>query len=590
MCGRDRPRLGGAEFDAKRGRTYDTCMTQFFSQLPEQRLRKLVTSLNLLQDEQFDDAIRDAKERGVSIEEILSTQGLVSDDQLGQLISGELGLIFIDIAHESIDPSVLAIIPQEVAKRQLAIAFRADSDALHVATAYPNNYEFMTLLEKRAGKKVKIYYATPAGIRMALKHYHSDVARKIKKILQEIENHPQYEDKVVELVNQFLRHAHDNRASDIHIEPLGEAVLVRYRIDGVLHEMFSYSRKLHEQVVFRIKIMSRMRTDEHAAAQDGRFTFTKGDIDFDVRVSILPITDGENVVMRLLSEQARRLTLWDVGFLDEDLKKVRRAASKPYGMILATGPTGCGKTTTLYAILQTLNKPEVNIMTIEDPVEYDVEHVQQTQVNPAKDLTFATGLRAIVRQDPDIIMVGEVRDSETAGIAINSAMTGHLVLSTIHTNDAATTFPRLFDLGVEPFLVSSSVNVAVAQRLVRVICGHCRISYTVGPEEQQLLRSDARLLDLIMEVSGQKDLEQLTLYKGQGCKACSETGYTGRTGIFEVLEVTDAVRELITKKATASDIHSQALKEGMTTMLRDGVLKMFKGITTLSEIVRVTKT
>ncbi|MBU1159753.1 GspE/PulE family protein, partial [Patescibacteria group bacterium] len=402
-----------------------------------------------------------------------------------------------------------------------------------------------------------------------------------------------------------------NKASDIHIEPLGNIVSVRFRIDGVLHEVANYPINIHEKIVFRIKIMSKLRTDEHSSAQDGRFDYAPHtDITdynrssrsvksvaisenqrhvFDVRVSVMPITNGENVVMRLLSERSRRLSLEDLGLWADDFEKVKRAASKPYGMLLTVGPTGSGKTTTLYALLQILNKPEVNIMTIEDPVEYDIERVQQTQVNMKKNLNFTTGLRSIVRQDPDIIMVGEIRDNETADIAINAAMTGHLLLSTLHANDAATAFPRLIEMGIEPFLVASSVNIIIAQRLVRKICEQCRQSYFLSQEEIDLIKSEPNLLNVVEQISGEKDISKIRFFKGSGCKTCNNVGYRGRTGIFEVMEVNDDIRPLIIQKASSDVIYKKAKETGMDSMLHDGVMKIFQGVTTLNEVIRVTK-
>jgi len=397
-------------------------------------------------------------------------------------------------------------------------------------------------------------------------------------------------------VDAFLEYAHDNGASDIHIEPHDKDVYIRYRIDGILHEVTTYPKNLHDKIVFRIKIMSRLRTDEHAAAQDGRFSFSAkqearmASEVFDVRVSVLPVTGGENVVLRLLSGRLRRLTLGELGLGKQDLEKVKRSMTKPYGMILASGPTGCGKTSTLYSMMQILNRPEVNIMTIEDPVEYELEGIRQTPVNPRKELTFAKGLRSIVRQDPDIIMVGEIRDHETANIAVNSAMTGHLVLSTIHTNDAATTFPRLIDVGVEPFLIASSANLVIGQRLVRKICQRCRVSYLVKKDILDTLQNTEPILyEYIQKIGGKGGVSKVRFYKGEGCRICNQSGYSGRTGIYEVMEITEELRSLITQKASASIINNKALELGMTTMLYDGIVKVFDGVTTLEEIVRATK-
>ncbi|MBU0598296.1 GspE/PulE family protein, partial [Patescibacteria group bacterium] len=373
---------------------------------------------------------------------------------------------------------------------------------------------------------------------------------------------------------------------DIHIEPHEGQILVRFRIDGILHDVVFMPKDIHPFIVTRLKIMSKLRTDEHRAAQDGRLDFSVENEHVDVRVSIIPISDGEKIVMRILSEKSRRLTLAELGLENTDLQKVERGFKKPYGMILATGPTGSGKTTTLYAILKILNTREVNISTIEDPVEYDMEGVNQIQVNAKTNLTFAHGLRSILRQDPDIIMVGEIRDEDTAGIAINSAMTGHLVLSTLHTNDAPTTLPRLLDMKIEPFLIASTVNVAIAQRLVRRIHQGCIESYL--PKSDDIKNLEKSLgKDRAIKIGLHK--KGFRLYRGKGCKLCNGTGYEGRVGIFEVLEVTEKIRQLIMQRSNSDDIRKVAVSEGMTTMLDDGLNKVVKGATTIDELFRATR-
>jgi len=384
---------------------------------------------------------------------------------------------------------------------------------------------------------------------------------------------------IIRLVDALVASAFEDQASDIHIDPAEREIKVRFRIDGVLHDSFILPKELQSELITRIKILSGMRTDEHQAAQDGRF---KADIaghdGLDIRVSIAPTYYGENCVMRLLAERAQGLTLETLGYSRVNLEKVSRAMKKPYGMILATGPTGCGKTTSLYAILKKLNTRDVSIITIEDPIEYSIQGIDQVQVNSRTGLTFAQGLRFILRQDPNIIMVGEIRDDETASIAINAALTGHLVLSTLHTNDAATTLPRLLDMGVEPFLIASTVNIAIGQRLVRTICPDCRAERELTPAEI------ANLKGLVPEalLKQQKDFAV-----GVGCKKCDMSGFKGRIGIHEVLEITDTIRELIMKHATASEIKAAAVKEGMVPMLEDGIEKAMSGITTIEEVLRV---
>jgi len=545
-----------------------------------EKLKELLVGPGHISEADFMSAAEESGKRKIEITRLLVDMGFISDENLGKIIADGLDYRFIDLRAVRIPDDLLVFIPEAVAYFEKAIIFDRDNDILKLGTVNPDNYEFIKLLERKTGYKIEAYYATLLGMEEAMRYYKANLSDRVADIIKSLEKNSNTEENIVNLVNLLLEYAHDNKASDIHIEPLERNVSTRFRIDGVLHEVAVYPKNLHDKIVFRIKIMARLRTDEHAAAQDGRFAYKAGSAEFDVRVSVMPVTNGENVVMRLLSERSRRLTLENLGLADRDLEKVKRAAEKPYGMLLTVGPTGSGKTTTLYAILQILNKPEVNIMTIEDPVEYEVEHVQQTQVNSKKNLTFDTGLQYIVRQDPDIIMVGEIRDNETAKIAVNASMTGHLLLSTMHANDAATTFPRLIDMGVEPFLVASSVNVVISQRLVRKICEKCRASYSLSEDE-------AKALGEIMGSS--YDPSGVRLYKGVGCKVCGNTGYSGRIGIFEVMEVSEALRPLIVGKEPSSVINKRAKELGMTSILEDGIAKTFKGVTTLEEIIRATK-
>lgn len=384
---------------------------------------------------------------------------------------------------------------------------------------------------------------------------------------------------IIDLVNSLVEYAYRARASDIHIDPEESRVRVRLRIDGVLHDVFIFPKHIQPELVTRIKVLSGLRTDEHQSAQDGRFRAAIKDVGYvDVRVPIVPTYHGENVAIRILANQAGEHTLETLGYSKKDLKRLQKAIEKPYGMILATGPTGSGKTTTLYAILKELNKPEVSIITIEDPIEYAISGIDQIQVNPRTNLTFAKGLRSILRQDPNIIMVGEIRDEETAEIAVNAALTGHLLLSTLHTNDAATAFPRLIDMKIEPFLIASTINVAIGQRLVRKICEHCKVKKSLSDSEwKSLLESlPEDLLD-----------DNRVFYYGKGCPQCGDTGYFDRIGIYEVLEVDKEIREAILRRASAEEIKTIAVKNGMTTMVEDGVAKALEGITTIEEVLRV---
>ncbi len=386
---------------------------------------------------------------------------------------------------------------------------------------------------------------------------------------------------IINLVDCLIERAHTSGASDIHIDPRIQDVLIRFRVDGVLQEAYEFPKSLHGEIISRIKVLSRLRTDEHQMTQDGRFRyFFSADNQFvDLRVSIVPTYHGENVVMRLLSDKAEQLSLKDLGFSEKDCKKITDAMKKPNGMILSTGPTGSGKTTTLYTLLKTLNSPEVSIITIEDPIEYAVENVKQIQVNSRVGLTFATGLRSILRQDPNIIMVGEIRDPETANIAVNTALTGHLLLSTLHTNDAATTLPRLLDMGIEEYLVASTVSVAIGQRLVRKVCQKCKAKHTLTPAEKESLANTA---------FGKLITQGGTYYKGKGCDECNDSGYVGRISINEVLVADEVIKEAILRKASANEIRNLAIERGMSTMLEDGYKKIEQGLTTFEEVLRVT--
>ncbi|MEK7177073.1 MAG: GspE/PulE family protein [Patescibacteria group bacterium] len=384
---------------------------------------------------------------------------------------------------------------------------------------------------------------------------------------------------IISLIDCLIERAQEVRASDIHIDPLADKVRVRFRIDGVLQDVYSFPKSIHAEIISRIKVLARLRTDEHSATQDGRLRHDLSDKKFvDIRVSIVPTYHGENSVLRLLSDKAENFDLQSLGFSEADRKKLLSALKKPNGMILCTGPTGSGKTTTLYTMIKILNSPEVSIITIEDPIEYAVSDVEQIQVNPRTGLTFANGLRSILRQDPNIIMVGEIRDAETANIAVNTALTGHLLLSTLHTNDAATTLPRLLDMGIETYLVASTVNIIIGQRLVRKICEHCRKEAPVS----EALREDLKNHDLLRLFD-----KDSALYHGVGCGNCNNSGYAGRICINEVLVADDEIREAILRKASAGELKKIAIKNGMTTMLEDGFKKAQVGETTLEEILRV---
>ncbi len=556
-----------------------------------EKLKKLVVDSGLVSEADFAMAVASLADHD-DLWSALVDKDFIRDNDLAKLVAEDAGFRWLDLHREQIDPVILNQVPELVARRRGVIAVNRDVNGVKVGLTDPTDLSTIHLLEKRLGDRVSPFFVTRRALEEALTNYKGSLKTEFEATLARVTDEglsrEARDEDTIKLVDLLLQYGQQNKSSDIHIEPYREKVLVRFRIDGVMHDILDVPKTLSDIILTRIKILARMRTDEHRAAQDGKLQFTmKGEL-VDVRVSIVPVTEGENVVLRLLSEQSRKFSLTDLGLASADLVKVKRAINNPHGMILITGPTGSGKTTTVYAVVKILNTRDVHISTIEDPVEYDVEGVSQIQVNAKTDLTFANGLRAIVRQDPDIIVVGEIRDEETAGIAINSAMTGHLVLSTLHANDAATTLPRLLDMGIEPFLVASTVNVIIAQRLIRKICDRCRISAEPTPAILEIISREPELKQAF-KVRGYGRLNKLTFYRGAGCDVCSQTGFQGRIGIFEVLEMTEAVKALVVARASANEIVKMGRKGGMTLMLEDGIDKVLAGLTTLEEILRVTK-
>lgn len=555
-------------------------------------LKKLLVDSEVISHKDFDSVEKEAEEKKVSLEEILIDKGLILDEELGKLIAEEIEFQFINLRKIKIKREILEIVPEIVAKRQKIIVFERTKEGLKIAMSQPENLEIREFVERKTGEKVIPYYATERDIKAAFKYYKKEIKEEFEEIIgKTLEEFKKVEIKapqvlpIIKIIDLILSYGYENRASDIHIEPYTDKTILRYRIDGVLHDVLSLPEEIHDFLVSRIKILARLRTDEHEAAQDGHFSFRVPEEKFDIRVSIVPIEEGEKVVMRILAEKAKRFELEELGLEREGLEIIKKNLKKSFGMILATGPTGCGKTTTLYSMLKILNTREVNIMTIEDPIEYDIEGINQIQVNPKTNLTFSQGLKAIIRQDPNIIMVGEIRDEETSKLAINAAMTGHLVLSTFHAIDASTVLTRLLDMGIEPFLIASTINIAIAQRLVRKICSSCIESYEVSfPELEKVFGKDfASKLPMTEE-------GKIRLFRGKGCPLCQNTGYLGRIGIFEILEMTEPIKNLVLEKAPAGKIKEEATKlGGMRTMIEDGLRKVEIGITTLDEVLKATK-
>lgn len=558
--------------------------------MTKEKLKVLLVNPGYLSEDDFNKALKEAQSKKKEVIDLIIDDGLIKDEQFGQLVAQNIGYPFVNLREEKFDEKIFYSIPDLVARSRKLIAFSADENQIKVGMTNPEDLEMIHVLEKKFSRTVKPYYITTRDLNQALLRYRAGLKEDMEDVLQRIKNIGEDQEKkdelMIKIVDLFLEYGYTSKASDIHIEPGRVDVIIRFRIDGVMHRVLVLPKEFLELILSRIKIMAKMRIDEHKTAQDGKFQFKYQDNNIDARVSIVPVNEGENIVIRLLAASNREVNLDESGLLNENLKLVKSIIKNPHGMILVTGPTGCGKTTTIYEILKILNTNKVNIASIEDPVEYDIEGISQIQVNPKVGLTFAKGLRSLVRQDPDIIMVGEIRDQETAKIAVNSAMTGHLVLSTIHANDSATTLPRLLDMGIEPYLIVSTIKIIIAQRLVRKLCEKCRYSYKISPEEIKIINKDVKLKKIISE-KYKKNLDKLYLYKGKGCKVCSGSGYKGRVGIFEVIEMNEAIKEKVLRKASSEEIEKIAEEMGMSTMFEDGINKVLNGITTLDEVFRV---
>ncbi len=573
-----------------------------------QRLKAFILDANLVSESQFDEALKRAKKNKQEVGDVLVSEGLIKEENFIKLEAYILGIPFVGLEKEIIPPDVLKIIPESIAKNHNIIAFRKEGKNLEVAMIDPEDLKTIEFIRKKADLKILPRLTTPKSIKNALTQYQKtlkaefgDIIKKeagsIKSIKETKKSKKENLQKaaeqlpVIRIVDTLMRHAILQRASDIHIEPTEKEVIVRYRIDGILRDAMILPRIAEPGIVARIKVLANLKLDEHRLPQDGRFKVETNEYKYSIRVSILPVFNGEKIVMRLLSEGTESLTLEQIGLRGEALEKLQYNLKKPIGMILITGPTGSGKTTTLYSMMEILNTSEVNISTVEDPIEYRMPRVNQTQVNPKIGLTFSSGLRSLVRQDPDIIMVGEIRDSETTSLAINAALTGHLVLSTLHTTNAAGTIPRLIDMKAEPFLISSTLRVIVAQRLVRRLCSENKKYKLTSSEIKNLTEycDLEKVLKMLKEeklVKPRAKFGDIVFYRPKPSKE-SVDGYKGRIGIFEVLSVTESIKELIIKKASTGQIQEQAQKEGMKTMLEDGFVKAAQGITSIEEVLRV---
>ncbi|MFH1749956.1 MAG: type II/IV secretion system protein [bacterium] len=543
--------------------------------LKDSDISKILIEEGYLNKKEAEYALKESERRSQNFLDILIALGYLSKDLYREALAEHYKIEPYNSNIINLDYDAFKTLEEELAIRLRTAVIKKDGMGnFLVAVEDPEDQEKITLLNEKLGNKIKLLLALPEDIDELLVRYRPTLESQIESLESSTES-------AVELLNILLEEAIEKRASDIHIEPLEKEIVIRFRIDGVLHVMSKLSKGFLNSLVTRIKILAHLRTDEHRSFQDGSVRFRINEISYDTRVSIAPTIRGEKVAFRILSEKIRRFTLGDLGFSEDVEAKINKLITRPFGMILTTGPTGCGKTTTLYAILRALNNPEINIMTIEDPIEYRIDGVNQIQVNQTANITFAKGLRSMVRQDPDVVLVGEIRDSETADISVNAALTGHLVLSTIHTNNAPTTLPRLIEMGVEPFLVSSTLIAAISQKLVRKLCKNCLSLKTYKKED---------LIKIIGEEAAKKLGEETTirLPYSKGCKNCANTGFKGRIGLFEILEISPKIHDLILKKAGSEEIYATAKSEGFSTMFDDGINKVQRGMTTIEEVLRVT--
>jgi len=566
--------------------------------VPVEQLKNKLIQEGLVTEEKFAEIADTADRKNQDILDLIVSQGVAETGYLNGILSSLLGVPLAKLDTKKINKEVVSLLPEDVARQREVIAFEREGDGSYdVAMADPSNLETIKFISQFLKAKINPFFATLSDLNRGYSIYGSQTAKDFKKLIEDnIQESLRGQAKTIEeaasflpivsIVENLLSYSMSSRASDIHLEILEDVTMVRYRIDGILFEIMRIPKVIHPALVARIKILSGLKIDEHYKPQDGRFHYQIANQMIDVRVSILPTFYGEKIVMRLLEAAQKPLSLEELGVLPEMAKIVRENLKKAYGMVLICGPTGSGKTTTLYALMDILNRPNVNIVTVEDPIEYNMRYVNQTQINVQAGVTFANGLRAILRQDPNIIMVGEIRDAETAGIAVQAALTGHLLLSSLHTNDSPTVVPRLFDLEVPPFLAVSVLNVIIAQRLVRRVCQTCIYSYEVGEDIKGVIKNQLNEVGL----DEAKVKMPKSFYKGKGCSSCGMTGYRGRLGIYEVLDINEEVKKIIISK----DFSLERLKEvargnGMKTMFEDGLAKVELAMTTIDEVLRVIR-
>ncbi|MDN5819644.1 MAG: Flp pilus assembly complex ATPase component TadA [bacterium] len=585
-------------------------------------IEKLLEQNKVLKSGQLADLKQEASRSRRSLQDLVIQKNIITEKALTQAFSAHANIPFVEINPTDIKHDDLTKIPERIARQYSAVLFKITEDGvMHLAMEDPDDVQALDFIEKEIGDNLKLYIATRDNILSCLENYRGDVNQELNEVIDiqredsdkadELSTDDIAEDSpIAQTVNLLLEYAIRSSASDIHIEPREDFVQIRYRIDGSLQEVNRLPINVVNALISRVKILSNLKIDERRVPQDGRFKIKVGGKQYALRVSTLPIADGEKVVMRILDESNQAITLEQLGYWGNSRAVILDAMTEPDGMVLVTGPTGSGKSTSLFSVLSMLNKPDVNISTIEDPVEYKIKGVNQTQTNAKAGMTFASGLRALLRQDPNIIMVGEVRDSETANLAVQAALTGHLVFSTLHTNNAATCLPRLLDMDIEPFLIASTVKAVVGQRLVRRLCMNCRQSYQPTEEEKQGISNMfsvaspdklKQMHELEKQAASQKlggdtplgssetGIQSLWKPTPEGCDECNHTGFKGRVGIYEVLDNSRSIQKLIMANATSNEIQDQAIIDGMLTMQTDGFIKALRGDTTIEEVIKVTK-
>lgn len=563
--------------------------------VPEEKIKELVLGEGLMSSADFDSLSEETKRLGQKVEDVLVSRSIITQDYLNSFLSKYFNIPLAGLTSEKINRDVLKLIPESVAREKRVVLFNRENDGtIDAALEDPSDLVVLEFLRSYLKAGVRPFLATTDDLNRGFAFYGSAAAENYVKLIEEnvrasLLSRAKGEEAagevpIVAIVDNIISYALSLRASDVHLEVLELDILIRYRIDGILHEMFKLPKDVYPAIVVRIKLLASLKIDEHYKPQDGRLRYKVGEDVVDVRVSIIPTFYGEKIEMRLLPAATRPLSFAELGMMDDTVKILTENIQKSFGMVLVCGPTGSGKTTTLYSVINILNRPEVNIVTIEDPIEYNMKYVNQIQVNPAAGITFADGLRSVLRQDPNIIMVGEMRDSETAAVGVQSALTGHLVLSSLHTNDAPTAIPRLMDMSIEPYLVSAVLNAILAQRLVRKIHLGCIESYEPSEQEIMAIRSQVK------EVGLDPDVYKIPnrLYRGKGCAADGYTGYSGRLGIFEMLYISEKIREHIVSHSFSLDSLREIAKgEGMISMFEDGLRKAELGITTIDEVLRV---